>query len=119
MTRAVCRQCAATKPAATAAGPPASTTRRAVETGRSDSGGAVQQPQRLPPGSVWADTPEQQRPALRIAALEKARAAANAAGAPGEAIAAMDQQLDMRAELARSRPLDARLDSAKAKLAKA
>ena len=53
-------------------------------------------------------------------ALEKARAAASAAGAPEEALATMDRQMDvLRAEVANSRPLGARLDSAKAKLAKA
>ena len=75
--------------------------------------------QGLPPGSVWADLPNA-RPVTRIAALEKARNAAMAAGAPEDAVAAMDRELTvLRAEAANSRPLGARLDSAKAKLAKA
>ena len=104
MDRRQCRQCWHLSPSAQSAPtPPAS--------------GASQ---RLPPGSVWAEPCADQRPAARATALEKARAVANSAGAPAEALAAMDGEIaNLRSEAASSRPLGARLDSAKAKLAKA
>ena len=80
---------------------------------------------RLSPGSVWTSSTSSselppQRPAARLAALEKARVAARDAGAPVAALQEMDREVaSIRAEAATSRPLGARLDSAKAKLAKA
>ena len=80
---------------------------------------------RLPPGSVWTSTRSSsetapQRPAARLAALEKARIAARDAGAPVDALQAIDREVaSIRAEAASSRPLGARLDCAKSKLAKA
>ena len=79
----------------------------------------------MPHRSVW-NSPNAsceaapQRPAARLAALEKARAAAQEAGAPADALQALDREVaSIRAEAANSRPLGARLDSAKSKLAKA
>ena len=79
-----------------------------------------QMSQRLPLGSVWADAAAPRRPAARAAVLEKARDAACSAGAPCDALEAMDRELaSLRSEAASSRPLGARLDSAKEKLSKA
>ena len=118
MTRWACRQCPVEQSD--------SARERVAQTGaqpmaQKPTGGPTSlTQQRLPPGSVWADSPQTQRPAARIAALEKARSAASHAGAPEDALVAMDRELaDLRSQAASSRPLGARLDSAKAKLAKA
>ena len=112
MTRSVCRQCGPQK--ATMANP--GTAGRLVAAGAPDA--ALKS--HLPPGSVWADPAISAKPAARAAALEKARAAASSAGAPADALAAMDRELQsMKSQAANARPLGARLDSAKAKLLKA
>lgn len=71
---------------------------------------------RLPPGSVWADV-EPKTPAARAAALEKAAVAAKAAGASeavAEALAA--DVAEARKKAVSSKPLGARIDSARARL---
>ena len=83
---------------------------------------------RLPPGSVWAESqpggsphaPGDHKPAARVAALERAAAATREAGASAEAREAIDRELAAaKVEVASTRPLGARLDSARAKVRKA
>lgn len=112
MDRAVCRACG---------GAPAPPAQRNSGANQPPQARAVSRPRRrLPPGSAWAEPQpaarRQTNGGSRAAALEEARAAAADAGAPDEALEAMDQRIEtLRAE---SRPLGARIDSAQAKVRK-
>ena len=85
------------------------------------------QAQRLPPGSAWANgSPHQsqrfERPKAnaKVKALEKAVEVAREAGATEDAIATLLGDIEAaKQEVADTRPLGARLDSARAQLAKA
>jgi len=71
------------------------------------------------PGSAWANGPPQ-HPAAKAAALEKAVSAARAAGASSDAVLALQREVQTaKQSAADKRPLGARLDSAKAKVARA
>ena len=122
MDRASCRWCSAAR----AAGP--------ATTAAAGSGGNASKPQgiqqgaqqpRLPAGSVWANTPGKQQhqqqqaprtPAAKVAALEQALGAARSAGASQDALSALEAEVaGARQKAADTRPLGARLDSARAK----
>ena len=79
---------------------------------------------RLPPGSVWASPARKEMPprtlAAKATALDQALAAAWAAGASQDALAALRTDVaGAKQEAADTRPLGARLDSARAKVLRA
>ena len=108
-----CRECRAPSRAAAARGHPSSTTPRSWPSPPADAFPS------LPPGAP-APPPQPLRPKQQVAALQSALAAARAAGAPEGVLDGLrDAALDAGRAQADSRPLGARLDSARAKAARA
>ena len=118
MDRKCCRRCAA-RPGHSQPVPPQ--TNRAAQNGRNLVGAP-----KLPPGSAWASAGElkagksPQTSAAKASALEQALAAAKSAGASQDAMAALEAEAaSIHQQVADTRPLGARLDSARAKVNRA
>ena len=114
MDRMCCRRCASLRAGPVAAKSPSHLGHRA-------EGLRAANRQRLPAGSVWVDGPpgQAQRQAPRATALEQAVGAARAAAASDGAVAALAAEAAaVKQEAADNRPLGARLDSARARVAR-